>query len=361
MEENKIKIVTSTVKFNKSYEPPRYVYNKGKGYVTWGEKNLYPKYLLSIYNDKGGALHKAIIDKKVKLTTGQGIDEEILDESTKQFIKKNKIADKLKRSNFDNEIFNGFAFEVIWALNGETIAKINHIPISCLRQSIISEKNSTPGWWYSVDFENKKIDPIFIPDFDENNRVGRQIYYVAEYNPSMIQVKYPIPYYSSALNDIELSFEISKFHLNNAKQGYAPSLHIHFANGEPEQEEADEFAQEFEENFASTNNSGKAFITYSDGQDQAVTVNKIDLNSSDQRFRDLRIQIEESIITAHQVPVQLIIQTPGKLGQSEQRKELLDEFQKTYISPRQNQLEDVINYLLSFNNMGNVKLKKYEI
>lgn len=359
MEENKI--LFSTVKLNKSYEPPKYVFNKSKNYITWGVKNLYPKYLLSVFNDKGGSLHKAIIERKVKMISGQGIDNTLLNEDTKSFINKNDIEDTLKKISYDLEIFNGYAYIITWSLDGTKLSKIRYIPISCLRQTLIGDVYKTPGFLYSSDWENNRIKPEFIPVFDETNRVGNQIYFSTEYNPLMIQVKYPIPYYSSALNDIELSYEISKFHLNGARNGYVPSLHIHFATGILTPEEADEFAENFEENYSGTDNTNKAFITYSQGVDQEVKVNKIDLNTSDQRFRDLRIQIEESIITAHQTPVQLIVQTPGKLGQSEQRKELLTEFQMTYISPRQTMIEKDLNYLLSFNNLQEIKLKTYSI
>jgi hypothetical protein len=46
------------------------------------------------------------------------------------------------------------------------------------------------------------------------------------------------------------------------------------------------------------------------------------------------------------MPVQLVSFQPGKLGSSEERKELMAEFQTYYIAIRQNQLEEAINGLL---------------
>ena len=48
----------------------------------------------------------------------------------------------------------------------------------------------------------------------------------------------------------------------------------------------------------------------------------------------------------HEIPPQLVVLTPGKLGSSDERKELLQEFQQYYITPRQEQLEVGLNEVI---------------
>jgi hypothetical protein len=49
---------------------------------------------------------------------------------------------------------------------------------------------------------------------------------------------------------------------------------------------------------------------------------------------------------------------PGKLGSTEERVELSIEFQKDYISPRQTQMEEIVNDILGVVYNEDVKLKK---
>ena len=57
-------------------------------------------------------------------------------------------------------------------------------------------------------------------------------------------------------------------------------------------------------------------------------------------------QITNQISQSHECPVQLITTTPGKLGSSEERAALLNEFNTYYIHPRQEQLEYFVNSVL---------------
>jgi hypothetical protein len=47
-----------------------------------------------------------------------------------------------------------------------------------------------------------------------------------------------------------------------------------------------------------------------------------------------------------EIPPQLVVLTPGKLGSSDEREELQKEFQQSYIQPRQNVIEEVFNEVL---------------
>jgi len=48
----------------------------------------------------------------------------------------------------------------------------------------------------------------------------------------------------------------------------------------------------------------------------------------------------------HDIPPQLLLSVAGKLGSQQEREELMAEFQASYVSPRQIQMEAVINDLL---------------
>jgi hypothetical protein len=162
------------------------------------------------------------------------------------------------------------------------------------------------------------------------------------------------------LNWIDLHYRISTFHLSQVKSGYAPSFILNFATGIPLEEEQDAFFKEFKRNFQGENNAGKIIIAYSEGKDQAPTFEKIDMNDSDERFIMLSEQIKEEIVSAHEAPAPMFILQPGKLASTDERKELMEEFQYTYVDQRQETIEEVLAEI--FQTVGieeEIKLKTY--
>jgi hypothetical protein len=114
-------------------------------------------------------------------------------------------------------------------------------------------------------------------------------------------------------------------------------------------------------NYSSAQNAGKIIITYSEGQEQAPQLTPIQLNDSDERFIMLQDMVEKNIVMGHEIPPQLVVLTPGKLGSTTERQELLAEFQSYYITPRQQQLEEVINLTLSpLNFTSEIVLNTYD-
>jgi hypothetical protein len=343
-------------KFGKEYKAPEYKLDKTNNFIKWGNDNDYPNYILELYNFYGSTTHKSIINKKVRLISGYGI-RPIVDPRLSQWARENKLVKLIKKLTIDFELFNGFALEVIWSNDGSTFT-LNYLPMVRLRRSIDGNM-----FWYSKDwkqFKKEGYEPIPMNAFDPKNRTGKQVLYFMEHNPNADQI-YPIQNYSNSLNYIELDYEISKFHLNQVKQGFAPSFILNFATGIPSLEEQDEAYKDFKRNYEGAENAGKIIITYSDGGEQKPELIPIALNDSDERFIMLQDMVEKNIVLAHEIPPQLVLLTPGKLGSTDERTELLAEFQNYYVTPRQEQVEEVINDLLRLIGFSEpIKLREYK-
>jgi hypothetical protein len=351
-------VLPKIITFNEAYKIPEYKWNKGRGLIEWGDKNNYPQYILDLYNTYGSAIHKSIINKKVKMIAGQGLEDNTENEAW-QFALNNNLETEIRKATLDYELFNGFAFEIIYNREGTGIAKMQHIPFHKLRIGIKCEEVPFEHYWFSHDWlkwRKEENTPIYLRKWNPYEKVGKSIYYYSEYNPATDGL-YPIPSYSTAMNWIELGWEISRFHLNQAKQGYAPSMILNFATGIPTEEEMEVFEKEFKRQFAGTENAGKIVITWSEGADGKPELVPVQLNDSDQRFLQLKDQLQEEIIQSAEVPPQLIILTPGKLGSTEERAELLKEFQMSYVSPRQNVIETSLSQITGYDYI----LKKYTL
>lgn len=358
---NEKKGIFKVFTFGKEYIAPEYKYDEGNGFIHWGNDNNYPQYLLNLYNHYGSTTHKSIINKKSRLTTGYGLNQ-IIDDRLRQYVKKNKLETTLRKCEIDFEIFNGFCFEVIWNNEGSEFT-IHYVPFNRIRKGIETKEIDYPHFWYSKNWKLYKKDenqPTMCRKFDTEVRTGKQLFYYIEPNPQQDEI-YPIPNYSTAINYVELDYEISKFHLNQVKQGFAPSFILNFATGIPTIEEMDEYYRDFKRNYEGAENAGKIIITYSEGQEQAPQLTPITLSDSDERFIMLQDMVEKNIVMAHEIPPQLVVLTPGKLGSTTERQELLSEFQSYYITTRQEQLQEVFNeVLLTIGFTEEIVLKRYD-
>ena len=346
--EQKSKLPIKIFNFNSAYIPPVYKQEKKGEYkfLSWGTDNLYPVYLLELYNNYGSPLHKAIVNKKVKLSTGFGL-KPIINPVLQRWAEKNRLQHLMKYLSVDFEIYNGCAVEVIWNREG-TSFDVNYLPIHTLRLGLKETEDEPDYFWYSTDWANIKKEehkPEYIKRYDPSDRSGRSVVYYTEPNPSHTNL-YPIPGYSNCINYIDIEYQIGVYHANQIRQGFHGGYIMNFATGIPQAEEMMDFQREFERNYRGSQNAGKMVLTFSEGKDQAPELTPIQLNDSDERFQLLQELAEKNITQGHEIAIQLVSFQPGKLGSTEERKELLAETQTYYITPRQEQLEYLINTLL---------------
>lgn len=349
MEENKqipLKIFT----FNEAYEIPIYNYIKKGEYrfLSWGQDNYYPDLILDLYENYGSPLHKAIINKKEKLIAGFGF-KEVLDPSLRDYIDQTDLDLLARFITRDFELFNSFSIEVIWNRE-KTKAKLHYLPVHTLRFGLNEDGTevSEDYMWFSKDwskFKKKGFEPEYIKRYDPSVRDERSVYYYTQ--PSAYGMDfYGSPGYSNGINYISLDYEIGQYHLNFTKQGFQSSAMIYFGTGIPPVEEQKLFYNEFMRSYSGTKNSGRVMLSWGEGDDQKPQFTTIKNEGSDERFIMLKETVEENIILSHEIPLALLVSTPGKLASTDERKELLQEFQLYYVSDRQTQIEKCLNKLL---------------
>ena len=362
MEENKT-IPLKIFNFDMSIEPPINKFTKSGQYrfLSWGENNLFPELLLSLYDAKGSPLHKSCVNRKVKLSAGFGL-KDIISPELMSYVEETDLELLFRFISRDFEIFNGFSFEVIWNREG-TKAKLHYVPIHTLRFGLDETgKEVSDYMWFSknwAEFKKKEYEPQYIKRYEPGIRNEKTIYYYTEPNANGLDY-YPSPSYSTGLNYINLDYEISQYHKNSLAQGFQPSFMLYFGTGQPEKEEQDIFHREFLRNFSSSKNAGKIMLAWGSGQEEKPEMIKIDNTVNDDRFILLRETIEQAICQSHEIAPQLVLLSPGSLGNQAERQELLAEFQLMVIEDRQRQLEKCVNGILK--DMGfteKVELKNY--
>jgi hypothetical protein len=216
---NKLKIFN----FNESYVAPIYKFERRGDYhfLSFGGDNQFPNMLLDIYNSYGSPLHRAIVNKKTKMISGFGY-RDILDPKLKEWAKRNNLERLLMYWGKDLVLFGGFSIEIIWNREG-TSFEVKHLPIHTLRIGLKESEDEADYYWYCRDwnqFKKEGYEPEYIKRFDPKDRSGRQALYYIDANPAATDL-YPLPSYSTAINYIELDYQIGKFHLNQVMQFFA--------------------------------------------------------------------------------------------------------------------------------------------
>jgi predicted transcriptional regulator len=325
---------------------PVFKENKAKGFVTFGADNLYPDFLIELFNKS--PKHNAIVSAKASYVAGIGT--EVYGQNTTDIA---KIQAKLKSINayetyeelkakvaYDAELFNGFAIEVIWNKAKTAPSEYYHIPFKDIRKGLEGD------FVYCADWTDSKAEKIHYQPYNPITRESKQLYYCQFYRPG--QGEYPLPDYVGALKYIEVDTEISNYYLNSIKNGFTAQTHIQLFKGIPTPEEARATARRFKENYQGTDNAGGLIIQYNDPTEKESVISNLQPSDFDKQFDLLNKTVQQEIFVAHKVnsPMLFGVRVEGQLGGRSELIEAYEMFHHAYIEPRQQKIDDTFAYLL---------------
>ena len=302
---------------------------KGKDYVKFGQYNSFPEELIELYNNS--SIHNTCVNAIVDGIVGEGLVAEpdyVLDKANRDGETWNNIFKKVAQ---DYKLYGGFSLEVIWNKARTAIAEVYHIDYSFLRAKEKDYRGKIPGYYISDSwatdyrYTGKSVSdlpclPVYNPNTNEEE--PRQVYVYNPYRPGMKY--YPLPDYVGALRVIDLDTEVDNFHINNIKNGLAPSLSITtFTNADEEEREAIERMLQLQ--YAGSSNAGSLMYMDVDSPENAPVITPIPQNGADDYYYNVNEMVVQKILTAHRItsPMILGIKTPGQLGG---RDEMLDAY-----------------------------------
>jgi capsid portal protein len=336
-------------------KPPAFVEKKGKDWVYFGEDNLYPDYLVELYQKS--ATHNAIVNGKVSYIIGEGwtstdkgvniILRSKIVEFLQQINEDEGIEELTEKVSLDFELFNGFYLEVRKVKKGNGF-KLNHIPFNKMRTN-----KDMDTFYYSNDWKNEKgTNPEktgykeFKP-FDAKITNDVSIYYYKILSPRKSDEPnvYPIPTYIGGTQSIETEIECSNFNLSEIKTGFSAGTMINFNNGIPPKEEQLATKRKIE-NEMQGSEGAKFILSYSDSKDRSSEVIALNGNDLPERYMNVQKGAMRTIFTAHRVSSPSLFgvqQENVTFGSRAEIAEQYEIFQNTYISHRQKCLETVFN------------------
>ena len=350
---NKHKL-TIIPKYGDYYYPDSKTFEDDKGKIVYyGQQNDFPSSIIELYNKS--SINATCVNAIRDGIVGGGLtteNEEVLKRANRDGESWNDV---FKKVALDRSLFGGFALEVIWSKDRTKVTDVYHIDFSYLRAHRMNERGIIPGYYVSSEFQNKgrlrvkDEDVAFLPRFNKLDRTTpSQIYYFNPYRPGLKY--YPLPDYTAGLHIIGLDAEIDNFHMNNIKNGLAPSLSITtFTNADNEEREIIE--RQLRTAYAGSDNAGSLIYMDVANKDEAPIITPIPQNGADGYYTTVNDMVVQKILTSHRIvsPMLLGIKTEGQLGGRTEMLESQALFLKNVIEPKQSDILTVFEEIFTIN------------
>ena len=245
-----------------------------KEVVKFGDYNDFPDYLVNLYNNS--SIHETCINAIVEAIKGDGLVAEpefVLDRANSMGETWNEVFSRIAK---DYYIFGGFGLEIIYNKLRTKVSEVYHVPFASIRAKEADHRGRCHGYFIAHSWDTRgKYDidltkALYMPAFNKSKRDDEpaQLLYHKPYHP--LQKYYPLPAYVGALKVVELDTEVDNFHINNIKNGLAPSLAITtFTNGTDEDRRSIE--NQLRLQYQGSSQAGQMFY---------MDVDSIDINST---------------------------------------------------------------------------------
>jgi hypothetical protein len=345
------------------YNIPHLVEKTNQDWISFGEDNLYPNYLLELF--LGSAINGALIKSIGAMIYGEGLAATNVDESTdtkESYLRLTELLhnsddDVLKDLAMDLKLFGGCYVNVIWSRDRSKISKILHLPAQYIRSGKMVD-GEIDTYYYSADwssYKKQEYRPRPYAAFNTEDRTqASQILMIRDKNPALFYGF--APDYVAATDYIQLDLEIAQFHLSNISNGMFPSMAINFANGVPTQEERRTIERQITQKFTSSKAAGKILITFNDGKETAPEIVPIDSNGASEKYQFLSTEVVNKVLSGHRVTSPLLFgirAEGGGLGSNaDELRDSYSLFNNTVIVPFQNTLLKGLDKIFRINDIN---------
>ena len=329
----------------KEYQAKSYAESASReGWIKYGDDNLFPQYLIDLYHSS--ATHNALCTSIAYMIFGDGVQADELDARLK--FEEWGLDDEIRKACLDLKIQGGFALEIAYNLGRTSIKKVKHCPFERIRSAEVNHDEKVEFYYYSEDWSDPHCEPVKVRCFnpEDKKEYPHQILYVKPFSPGSYY--YPKPDYVGSINYIELDKEIGTYHINNIKNGLAPSFTIHFKNGVPSQEERHRIRTDIERQLGGATNAGKFIVTYSDQPDRKPDFEPFPLSDADKQYQFLSTEVSDKIMVGHRVVSSAMfgVKTAGQLGNTQELEIASELFDKQVVKPYQRILCTAIESVL---------------
>lgn len=337
-----------------SFTSPKIEEVKGKDWIIYGEDNNYYQYLIDRYN--GSPTNSAIINAVSAMIYGKGLDATNSSRKPDQYAKMKSLfkKDDVRKFAYDLKLMGQCAIQVIYSKDRSSIAQVEHFPIETLRSEKANEDGDIEAYYYFHDWTDMKPsdEPTRIPAFGYSSE-SIEILYVKPYKSGFYYYS-PVDY-QGGLQYSELEENISNFHLNNIRNGLAPSMLINMNNGTPDENQRKQIEKSIIEKYSGSSNSGKFILSFNDNAEAAATIETVQLSDAHNQYQFLSDESSKKIMVAHRVVSPMLLGIKDSTGLGNNADEIITAstlMDNTVIRPFQTLLIDAFDRILAYNDIS---------
>lgn len=339
-----------------SYTSPKIIENKREEWVEYGSDNNYYQYLIDLYH--GSPTNNAAIKGIADLIFGEGLEAVKADRNLQGYLETKKLFrdECLRKVSLDLKMLGQASFQLVKSKNRKKYVKASHWPVQTLRPEKANNDGEIEAYWYSADWtrcKEKGFEPKRIPAFGYDKNSNESVYVMKPYSTGNYYFS-PVDY-QGGLQYAELEQEVANYHLNNIKNGLAPSMLINFHNGVPPEEEQDEIERDITRKFTGSSNSGRFILAFNDSKDSSASVEPVQLSEASSQYEFLSSECMKKVMVAHRITSPMLLGIKDQTGLGNNADELKTAstlFDNIVIRPFQRIIIEAIDQVLAYNSVS---------
>jgi hypothetical protein len=335
-----------------SYTTPAIVENKNKEWVEYGEDNNYYQYLIDLYY--GSPTNNAAIKGIADLIYGDGLEVVKADRHLAGYLDLKKVfhAECLRNCAMDLKMLGQYAIQLVKSKDKKRYVSAYHFPVQTLRPERCNEDGEIEGYYFAADWSKLKRGqkPKRFAAFGFDDSANECMLVVKPYSTGNYYFA-PVDY-QGGTQYANLEIEIANFHINNIKNGMAPSMLINFNNGQPPAEVKDMIEAQIMNKFSGSSNAGKFILSFNDNAESKADITPVQLSDAHNQYQFLSTESSSKIMMAHRITSPMLLGIKDNTGfgnNAEELKTASTLFDNTVIRPFQRLLIEGVQKIMNYN------------
>jgi hypothetical protein len=335
-----------------TYTSPTIVEQKNKEWVEYGQDNNYYQYLIDLYY--GSATNNACIKGISDLIYGDGLEVVRADRHLSGYLDLKKLfhEDCLRNAAMDLKMLGQCAIHLVKSKDRKKYVKAEHWAIQTLRPEKCNDKGEIEGYYFAPDWSKLKRGqkPHRFAAFGFDDSATECVLVIKPYSTGNYYFS-PVDY-QGGTQWAELETEISNYHINNIKNGMAPSMLINFNNGQPPAEVKDMIEAQIINKFTGSSNTGKFILSFNDNAESKADITPVQLSDAHNQYQFLSTESMQKIMMSHRVTSPMLLGIKDSTGFGNNADELKTAsilFDNTVIRPFQRLLLDGVRKIMNAN------------
>lgn len=344
---------------------PKVSVNKSAGWVTFGNKNLFPQEIINA-NSKS-PVNASIIESTVTYICGKGVRESTKEtdgyvgvpNTTESW---DEIIEKIAK---DYKTFGGFYWQVVVNKGGTTVS-LFHQDYSTVRIGQIDEKGHPLTFKISNDWTKTsgKYKPIELeawPGMDGAKKGVAYLYHYWDYAPGLMF--YSVPGYYPAIEYVKADGTLGVFYNNSIDNGFTPSAILTFSSN-PSEEKKAAFEKSAREAFCGGRGANSILTVWGESGDVKTNISPFNASNNADIYNNVEGIVFQKIISAHRLSSPTLAGVSGSGNLSGNAAEIIDAYvlyNYTVIEKLRNKILDHLNKFTKINGTADLVIEELDV